>query len=79
MRPFVNTLTPGNKYSLDNEEMLPRPIQSELSKKLNIFPQVFTTFPKSVFNFEYLEKTTERHNFCIFEILDGETRAYVNV
>ena len=79
MRPFVNTLTPDNKYSLDNEEMLPQPIQSELSKKLNIFPQVFTTFPKSVFNFEHLEKITEPHSFCIFEILDGETCAYVNV
>ena len=27
LRPFVNTLTPDGKYSLDNKEMLTQPIQ----------------------------------------------------
>ena len=55
LRPFVNTLTRDQKYSLDNKEMLPQPIQFQLCRKLNTFSRVFTPFLKSIFNFLRLE------------------------
>ena len=76
---FVNTLTPDDNYSLGNKEILLRPIQFKLSKKLNIFCEVFTAFLESAFNFEHFKERVERHCLCISEIIDGETRIYVNV
>ena len=37
LRTFVNTLTPDDKYCLDNRETLLQPIQSQFYKKLNDF------------------------------------------
>ena len=48
LRPFVNTLTPDDKYSLSNKEILPQPIQFQLSKKLDVFFEVFTACLKSI-------------------------------
>ena len=55
------------------------PIQMHLSKKLKVFFQFFTAFLKSAFNFEHFGKKDEPHSSCIFEIIDGEKSAYVNV
>ena len=79
LRPFVNRLTPDDKYSLSNKEILPQPIQFQLSKKLDVFFEVFTACLKSIFNFEYFEKKVEPHSLCISEIIDCEIHAYVNV
>ena len=55
-RQFVNKLTPDDKYSVDNTENLTQPIQMQLSKKLEVFSEVFTAFLKNTFNFEHFEK-----------------------
>ena len=55
-RTFVNTLTPDDNYCLSNKETLLQPIQSELSKKLNIFCQVFTAFLRFTFSPEHFKK-----------------------
>ena len=51
----------------------------QLSKKLNIFSEIFTAFPKSTFNFEHLERRDHSHGLCISQIIDCERRSYVNV
>ena len=79
LRPFVNTLTPDHKYFLGNKEILPQPIEFQLCKKLNVFSQAFTAFLKSTFNFEQFYENVEPHSLCISDIIDGETRAYLNV
>ena len=56
LRPFVNTLIPNDKYCLDNKQILKKPIQMQLSKKLSIFPPLFKEFLKSTLNFDHLEK-----------------------
>ena len=55
-RSFVNTLTLDDKYSVDKTENLTQPIQMQLSKKLEVFSEVFTAFLKNTFNFEHFEK-----------------------
>ena len=35
--PFLNKLTPDDKYSLDNRKILKQPIQIQLSRQLKIF------------------------------------------
>ena len=79
LRPFVNTLTPDEKYSLSNRENLPQPIQMQLSKKLKNFSRLFTAFLKSKFNFEHFEKKYEPRSLRISEITYYERRTYVNV
>ena len=49
------------------------------SKKLKVFFQFFTAFLKAAFNFEHFGKKDEPHSSYIFEIIDGEKSAYVNV
>ena len=61
-RSFVNTLTPDDKYSFSNNEILWQPIQFQLSKKLNNFSRFFTPFPEATFNFEHFEKKDEPHS-----------------
>ena len=55
-RMFVKTLTPDDKHFLSNKEILLQPFQFELSKKLNVFFQVFTVFLKPKFSFEHFKK-----------------------
>ena len=56
-----------------------QPIKIQLSKKLKVFSEIITEFLKSSFNFDHFEKKDESHSLCISKIIDGETRAYVNV
>ena len=44
---FFNTLNADDKYCLRNSEKLRQPIQMQLSKKQNIFPQFFPPFVKN--------------------------------
>ena len=71
LRPFVNTLTPDKKYFPGNRENLRQPIQMKLSKKLKIFCQFYTAFPKFTFNFKHFEKKDESHSICLSEIIVG--------
>ena len=56
-----------------------QPIPRQLSKKLKMFSQFFTSFLKSTFHLQHCEKKDEHHSLCICEIIDDEKRGYVNV
>ena len=49
-------MIPNDKYCLDNKQILKKPIQMQLSKKLSIFPPLFKEFLKSTLNFDHFEK-----------------------
>ena len=53
LRLFVNTLTTDDKYSLLNRDNLTQPIQIMLSQKQKSFCPFFSTFSKSILNFEH--------------------------
>ena len=44
LSPFVNTLTPDDKYSLDNRKIWEQPIQIQLSRELKFFSQFVNHF-----------------------------------
>lgn len=48
----------------------------QLSKKLNVFSEIFTAFLKSIFNFEHLEKAVEPHSLRISENIASKSRDY---
>ena len=74
----VNTLTPDDKYSLDNWKILKQPIQIQLSKQLRVFAHFVTDFWSLNLILSISKIKVEPHSLCIFEIIDGERRAYVN-
>ena len=53
---FFNTLTAYDKYSLQSNNNLPQPIQTQLSKKQQKQCQFFAKVLKSTSNFENFEK-----------------------
>ena len=55
-RPFFNISTLDEKYFPGNRENWRQPIQMNLSEKLIVFSQVFTSFVKCKFNSEHFEK-----------------------
>ena len=55
-RPFLNTFTADDKYSLNSKEKGMQTIQMHLSQKQNIFPGVFSAFFESTLNFEHFQK-----------------------
>ena len=71
---FFNTLNADDKYCLRNSENLRQPIQMQLSKKQNIFPQFFPPFVKNTWNSEHFETKEDPHILCIFEITDCKKR-----
>ena len=44
LKPFVNTLSADEKYSVGNREILSQPIELQLSKKVYVFSRVFLHF-----------------------------------
>ena len=79
LRPMFNTMTPDEKYFPRNRENLLEAIQIQLSNKLKIFPQFFTAFSKSPFNFQNFKTKDESHSLCLPEIIHSEIYLYVNV
>ena len=73
-RLFPNTLSADGKYSLVNTDKLTQPIQMELSQKQKTFCDFFSSFVKSSLNFEHFRKISDRHSWCISEIMDSEKR-----
>ena len=55
-RPFLNTLTANDKYSLNSKDKWVQTIQMLLSQKQNIFPQFFSSFFEFELNFEHSQK-----------------------
>ena len=74
-RPFLNTLTANDKYSLNSKDKWMEKLQMHLSQKENIFSQFFSPFFESALNFEHFQKKDDPHSLCISEITDHERRS----
>ena len=55
-RPFFNTLSANDKYSVNSKDKRMQKIQMLLSQKQNIFSGVFSAFFQSALNFEHFQK-----------------------
>ena len=55
-RPFLNTLTANDKYSLNSKDKWMQTIQMNLSQKAKIFSEFFSAFFESALNFQYFQK-----------------------
>ena len=55
-RPFLNTLTADDRYSLISKKKLMQTIQMHLSQKPKIFSELFCSFFEFVLNFEHFQK-----------------------
>ena len=55
-RPFFNTLTANDKYSLISKEKWMQTIQMLFSQEQNIFPQFFSSFFQFALNFEHFQE-----------------------
>ena len=74
-RPFLDTLTANEKYSLNSKDKWMQKFQMHLSQKQNIFSKLFCAFFEFVLNFEHFQKKDDPHSLCISEINDHERRA----
>ena len=55
-RPFLNTLTSNDKYSLNSKDKWMQTIQMLLFQKQNIFSEFFSAFLESTLNFKHFQK-----------------------
>ena len=55
-RPFLNTLTANDKYSLISKDKWMQTIQMHLSQEQKFFSEFFSTFFESALNFEHFQK-----------------------
>ena len=56
LRPFVNTFTALDKYSVVNRQYLQNPIHMQLSHKRKTFSGFYSPFLKFTSNFEHMKK-----------------------
>ena len=54
--PFVNTLTPDDKYSRRNKQIFLQQLQTHLSQQENTFCQFLIAFLKCAWNLKHSEK-----------------------
>ena len=74
-RPFLNTLTANDTYSLNSKDKWMQTIQMHLSQKQNVFSQFFLAFFDSALNFKHFQRKDDPHSLCISKIIDHERRA----
>ena len=55
-RPFLNTLTADDKYSVISKDKWMETIQMHLSQKQKICSEFFSMFSESALNFEHFQK-----------------------
>ena len=79
LRLFVNVLTVDDKYSSSNMQNLRQQFQMPLSDKQKTFSGFFIAFLKCAWNLEHFQKKDEYPSLIISEIIDAETRGYLNV
>ena len=79
LRLFVNTFTPGNKYSRCNVHNFAQQVQTPLSQKQKTFCQFFIEFLKCAWNLEHFEKKDEYPSLIISKVMDCERGGYLNV
>ena len=78
-RPFLNTLTPDEKYSRRNMQTFWQQVQTRLSEKGETFFRFFIEFLKCAWNFEHSEKKEEYPSLIITEIIASEWDVYLRV
>ena len=54
-RPFLNTLTANDKYSLNSKDKWMQTIQMLFSQKQNLFSRFFSAFFESALNLEHFQ------------------------
>ena len=79
LRLFVNALTADDKYSGSNMQNLSQQVQTPFSQKQKTFSWFLIAFLKCAWNLEHFKKKDEYPSLIISEIIDGETRGYLNV
>ena len=79
LRPFVNKLTAGDKYSNRKMQNFLQQFQTPLSKKQKTFSEFFIAFLKYAWDLENFQKKDEYPSLIISEIFDSERRGYLNV
>ena len=78
-RPFLNTLTPDEKYSRRNMMTFWQQVQTRLSEKGETFFGFFIEFLKCAWNLEHSEKKEEYPSLIITEIIVSERDVYLSV
>ena len=78
-RPFVNTLTPDENYSLRNMQIFWQEIQTLLSQKVKTLWGFFIAFLKCAWNLEHSETKEKYSRLIITEIITSETDVYLSV
>ena len=79
LRLFVNILTADDKYSRSNMQNLRQQFQTLLSHKQKTFSNLFIGFLKCAWNLEHFKKRDEYRSLIISEVIDAETRGFLNV
>ena len=79
LRPFVNALTDDGKYSGINMKNLRQQFQTPFSQKQKTFSGFFIAFLKCAWTLDHFQKKDEYPSLIISEIIDAETRGYLNV
>ena len=79
LRPFVNALTAGDKYSGSNMQNLQEQFQTPLYQKQKTLSGFFIAFLKCAWNLKHFQKKDEYPSVIISEIIDAERRGYLNV
>ena len=79
LRLFVNALTADDKYSGSNMQNLRPQFRTTLSQKQKTFSGFFIALLKCAWKLEHFQKKDEYPSLIISEIIDTETRGYLNV
>ena len=71
-RPFHNTLTADERYSVISKNKWMQKFQMHLSQRENNFSDFFSPFFESTLNFEHFQKKDDPHSLSISEITDNQ-------
>ena len=66
LRPFVNTFTVHDNYSVLNKQYLLHPIHMQLIKKQKTFSEFFSAFLKSRLNFQHIHQKRSHSSLMFF-------------
>ena len=78
-RPFVNTLTPDDKYSRRNIQIFWQQIGTPLSQKGMTLCEFFIAFVKCAWNLKHSEKKEKYPSLIITDIIASERDVYLTV
>ena len=79
LRLFFYALNADGKYSCSNMHNFPQQFQTTLSQNLKTFSGLFIAFLKCEWNLEHFQKKDQYPSLIISEIIDTESRGYLNV